>query len=58
MSQTCVSSIVVSDDVSSRRVPRKAIDLPSGDQAGEYSALFVRESMRCEPSATFTARIS
>jgi hypothetical protein len=55
---TCVSSIVVSDDVSGRVVAWNAMSLPSGDHFGSYSALFVSVIRRTDPSATFTANTS
>jgi hypothetical protein len=58
MIQTCVSSIVVSDDVSSRFVPRYAIVRPSGDQTGWYSALRVFVSWRMAPDARLRANTS
>ena len=46
ITQTWVSSMVVSDEVESRRVPANASLVPSGDHTGVYSALRLLVSRR------------
>ena len=58
ITHTCVSSIVVSEEVRLRRVPRYATILPFGDQIGRYSALGVSVSRRTSPLAACAAKTS
>ncbi len=58
ITHTCVSSIVVSDEVRSRVVPVKAMRVPSGDHTGVYSALLVEVSRRVSRVRVDTANTS
>ena len=58
ITHTCVSSLVVSEDVSSRVVPEDAIRVPSGDHTGSYSALLVLVSRSTMPSRELTVKMS
>ncbi len=58
INQICVSSMVVSEEVSPRVVPSNAMARPSGDQRGSYTTLSVCVSLRTVPSETRTAKMS
>ena len=58
ITHTCVSSIVVSEEVSARFVANIAIDRPSGDQTGLYSAFLVFDNCFTLRLAMFSVNTS